>query len=74
MIIIISHYVPMYLSSSVLCRCNLAGVILQLLALGVPDVLNFDFMSKPSPGKGHLDSRELLAPFMKLNSEIGCYF
>ncbi|XP_060768805.1 ATP-dependent RNA helicase DHX33 isoform X2 [Neoarius graeffei] len=30
-------------------RCNLAGVILHLLALGVPDVLNFDFMSKPSP-------------------------
>ncbi|KAI5089266.1 putative ATP-dependent RNA helicase DHX33, partial [Silurus meridionalis] len=30
-------------------RCNLAGVILQLLALGVSDVLNFDFMSKPSP-------------------------
>lgn len=30
-------------------RCNLASVILQLLALGVPDVLNFDFMSKPSP-------------------------
>uniref|UniRef100_A0A3B1JPM1 RNA helicase n=1 Tax=Astyanax mexicanus TaxID=7994 RepID=A0A3B1JPM1_ASTMX len=30
-------------------RCNLAGVVLQLLALGVPDVLNFDFMSKPSP-------------------------
>ncbi|XP_051750569.1 ATP-dependent RNA helicase DHX33-like [Ctenopharyngodon idella] len=29
-------------------RCNLASVILQLLALGVPDVLNFDFMSKPS--------------------------
>ncbi|GAA6067307.1 ATP-dependent RNA helicase DHX33 isoform X1, partial [Tachysurus ichikawai] len=30
-------------------RCNLAGVILQLLALGIPDVLKFDFMSKPSP-------------------------
>ncbi|XP_026866064.2 ATP-dependent RNA helicase DHX33 [Electrophorus electricus] len=30
-------------------RCNLAGVLLQLLALGVPDVLNFDFMSRPSP-------------------------
>ncbi|RXN28687.1 ATP-dependent RNA helicase DHX33 [Labeo rohita] len=30
-------------------ECNLASVILQLLALGVPDVLNFDFMSKPSP-------------------------
>ncbi|KAI7813069.1 ATP-dependent RNA helicase DHX33 [Triplophysa rosa] len=30
-------------------RCNLASVVLQLLALGVSDVLNFDFMSKPSP-------------------------
>ncbi|XP_056313199.1 ATP-dependent RNA helicase DHX33 [Danio aesculapii] len=30
-------------------RCNLASVVLQLLALGVPDVLNFDFVSKPSP-------------------------
>ena len=32
------------------CRCNLAGVMLQLMALGIPDVMNFDFMSKPSPG------------------------
>ncbi|CDQ77982.1 unnamed protein product [Oncorhynchus mykiss] len=31
--------------------CNLASVMLQLLALGIPDVMNFDFMSKPSPGK-----------------------
>ncbi|KAM4620774.1 ATP-dependent RNA helicase DHX33 [Polymixia lowei] len=30
-------------------RCNLASVMLQLLALGIPDVVNFDFMSKPSP-------------------------
>uniref|UniRef100_H0V1F8 ATP-dependent RNA helicase DHX33 n=1 Tax=Cavia porcellus TaxID=10141 RepID=H0V1F8_CAVPO len=30
-------------------RCNLAGVMLQLLAMKVPDVLTFDFMSKPSP-------------------------
>lgn len=30
-------------------RCNLAGVMLQLMALGIPDVMNFDFMSKPSP-------------------------
>ncbi|XP_036845498.1 ATP-dependent RNA helicase DHX33 [Oncorhynchus mykiss] len=30
-------------------RCNLASVMLQLLALGIPDVMNFDFMSKPSP-------------------------
>lgn len=34
-----------------LWRCNLASVMLQLLALGIPDVLNFDFMSKPSPGE-----------------------
>lgn len=52
-----------------LYRCNLAGVILQLLALGVPDVLNFDFMSKPSPGKRHtvFVYAELLAPFMALS-------
>uniref|UniRef100_A0A8C2QNJ7 RNA helicase n=1 Tax=Cricetulus griseus TaxID=10029 RepID=A0A8C2QNJ7_CRIGR len=30
-------------------RCNLASVILQLLAMKVPNVLTFDFMSKPSP-------------------------
>lgn len=30
-------------------RCNLASVMLQLMALGIPDVMNFDFMSKPSP-------------------------
>lgn len=38
------------------CRCNLAGVMLQLMALGIPDVMNFDFMSKPSPGKMLLNS------------------
>ncbi|XP_055260248.1 ATP-dependent RNA helicase DHX33 isoform X2 [Moschus berezovskii] len=30
-------------------RCNLASVMLQLLAMKVPNVLSFDFMSKPSP-------------------------
>ncbi|XP_068585604.1 ATP-dependent RNA helicase DHX33 isoform X2 [Cebidichthys violaceus] len=30
-------------------RCNLSGIMLQLMALGIPDVMNFDFMSKPSP-------------------------
>ncbi|XP_061754250.1 ATP-dependent RNA helicase DHX33 isoform X1 [Nerophis ophidion] len=29
-------------------RCNLASVMLQLMALGIQDVMNFDFMSKPS--------------------------
>lgn len=32
-------------------RCNLASVMLQLLAMKVPNVLTFDFMSKPSPGE-----------------------
>ena len=35
-------------------RCNLASVLLQLLAMRVPDVLTFDFMSKPSPGRQSL--------------------
>ncbi|KFO22937.1 ATP-dependent RNA helicase DHX33 isoform X1 [Fukomys damarensis] len=30
-------------------RCNLSNVMLQLLAMKVPNVLTFDFMSKPSP-------------------------
>ncbi|TNM84696.1 hypothetical protein fugu_008874 [Takifugu bimaculatus] len=34
-------------------RCNLAGVMLQLTALGIPDVMNFDFMSKPPPEAVH---------------------
>ncbi|XP_062261478.1 ATP-dependent RNA helicase DHX33 [Platichthys flesus] len=34
-------------------RCNLASVMLQLMALGIPDVMNFDFMSKPSPEAVH---------------------
>ncbi|XP_064595084.1 ATP-dependent RNA helicase DHX33-like [Liolophura sinensis] len=29
-------------------RCNLAGVVLQMLALGIQDIPNFDFMDKPS--------------------------
>lgn len=33
--------------------------MLQLLALGIPDVLNFDFMSKPSPGESKYISLRL---------------
>jgi len=32
-----------------LCRCNLASVVLQLLAIGITNVVDFDFMDKPSP-------------------------
>ncbi|XP_044140723.1 ATP-dependent RNA helicase DHX33 [Bufo gargarizans] len=30
-------------------RCNLTSVVLQLLVLRVPNILTFDFVSKPSP-------------------------
>ncbi|XP_013403823.1 putative ATP-dependent RNA helicase DHX33 [Lingula anatina] len=30
-------------------RCNLSSVILQLLALGISDIVHFDFMDKPRP-------------------------
>ncbi|KAJ8315572.1 LOW QUALITY PROTEIN: hypothetical protein KUTeg_007722 [Tegillarca granosa] len=29
-------------------RCNLSNVVLQLLAMGITDVIHFDFMDKPS--------------------------
>ncbi|XP_077987856.1 ATP-dependent RNA helicase DHX33-like [Glandiceps talaboti] len=29
-------------------RCNLSSVVLQLLALGIPNIVHFDFMDKPS--------------------------
>lgn len=42
--------------------------MLQLLALGIPDVMNFDFMSKPSPGRVASRLSEPLAasPFQPL--------
>ena len=30
-------------------RCNLSSVVLQMLAMGIKDVVNFDFMDQPSP-------------------------
>ncbi|XP_061608119.1 ATP-dependent RNA helicase DHX33 isoform X3 [Phyllopteryx taeniolatus] len=41
------HLIPMTVPE--IQRCNLASVMLQLMALGIQDVMNFDFMSKPSP-------------------------
>jgi hypothetical protein len=29
-------------------RCNLTSVLLQLLAMGIHDLVNFDFMDRPS--------------------------
>ena len=40
-------------------RCNIASVVLQLKALGVDDVLHFDFMDPP-PREAVVRSLELL--------------
>ena len=43
----IQRYLYTTLSFRNTCRCNVAGAILQLKALGVEDVVKFDFMAKP---------------------------
>lgn len=53
-------------------RCNLAGVMLQLMALGIPDVMNFDFMSKPSPEavRSAMEHLELLGAVEKKDGVV----
>ncbi|XP_024121446.1 ATP-dependent RNA helicase DHX33 [Oryzias melastigma] len=53
-------------------RCNLAGVMLQLMALGIPDVMNFDFMSKPSPEavRSAVDHLELLGAVERREGQV----
>uniref|UniRef100_UPI0037E8C29E ATP-dependent RNA helicase DHX33 n=1 Tax=Semicossyphus pulcher TaxID=241346 RepID=UPI0037E8C29E len=53
-------------------RCNLAGVMLQLMALGIPDVMNFDFMSKPSPEavRSAVEHLELLGAVERKDSQV----
>ncbi|KAM9333838.1 ATP-dependent RNA helicase DHX33 isoform 2-T2 [Pholidichthys leucotaenia] len=53
-------------------RCNLAGVMLQLMALGIPDVTNFDFMSKPSPEaiRAAVEHLELLGAVEKKDGQV----
>ncbi|ELT92273.1 hypothetical protein CAPTEDRAFT_197070 [Capitella teleta] len=48
-------------------RCNLASVMLQLMALGVRDVVKFDFMDKPSESclKDAKDCLQLLGALTK---------
>ncbi|XP_070532623.1 ATP-dependent RNA helicase DHX33-like [Ptychodera flava] len=48
-------------------RCNLASVVLQLLALGIPNILEFDFIDKPSSEAiiGALDQLHLLSAVEK---------
>ncbi|XP_014880106.1 ATP-dependent RNA helicase DHX33 [Poecilia latipinna] len=53
-------------------RCNLAGVMLQLMALGIPDVMNFDFMSKPSPEavRSAVEHLELLGAVERKDGQV----
>ncbi|XP_060942503.1 ATP-dependent RNA helicase DHX33 [Limanda limanda] len=53
-------------------RCNLASVMLQLMALGIPDVMNFDFMSKPSPEAVHsaVEHLELLGAVERKEGQV----
>jgi HrpA-like RNA helicase len=51
-------------------RSNLLSVALQLIALGIDDLANFDFISKPSPEAlcAALDELELLGAIRKIKS------
>ncbi|NXS95593.1 DHX33 helicase, partial [Jacana jacana] len=53
-------------------RCNLASVMLQLLALRVPNVLTFDFMSKPSPDaiQAAIEQLELLGAVERKEDQL----
>ncbi|XP_038640239.1 ATP-dependent RNA helicase DHX33 isoform X1 [Scyliorhinus canicula] len=53
-------------------RCNLASVMLHLLALRIPDILNFDFISKPSPDavRAAIQQLELLGAVEHKESQI----
>ncbi|XP_037125710.1 ATP-dependent RNA helicase DHX33 [Syngnathus acus] len=64
------HLIPMTVPE--IQRCNLASVMLQLMALGIPDVMNFDFMSKPSPDaiRSAVEHLELLGALERNNGKV----
>ncbi len=67
-----SEYESMPLSTiPEILRSNLSSVLLQLIALGIDDVLNFDFMSKPSIESMSASLRELemLQAIRKINEQ-----
>ncbi|XP_075708976.1 ATP-dependent RNA helicase DHX33 [Rhinoderma darwinii] len=53
-------------------RCNLASVVLQLLVLRVPNILTFDFVSKPSPEsiRSAIDQLHLLGAVERKEDQI----
>ncbi|KAG8587357.1 hypothetical protein GDO81_005643 [Engystomops pustulosus] len=53
-------------------RCNLASVVLQLLVLRVPNILTFDFVSKPSPDslQSAIEQLDLLGAVEKKEDQL----
>ncbi|XP_067833609.1 ATP-dependent RNA helicase DHX33-like, partial [Heptranchias perlo] len=53
-------------------RCNLASVMLQLLALRIPNILTFDFISKPSPDavRAAIEQLDLLGAVERKDNHI----
>ncbi|CAJ0930755.1 unnamed protein product [Ranitomeya imitator] len=53
-------------------RCNLASVVLQLLVLRVPNILTFDFVSKPSPDsiRSAIEQLDLLGAVERKEDQI----
>lgn len=44
----LKHQAEVYCNCFFYFRCNLSSVVLQMLAMGIKDVVNFDFMDKPT--------------------------
>ena len=59
----------MYANFHVFYRCNLSSVILQLLAMGITNVEQFDFMDKPSSEVSEL-SLHTYAQLIKLSLNL----
>ncbi|XP_043909977.1 ATP-dependent RNA helicase DHX33 [Protopterus annectens] len=53
-------------------RCNLAGVMLHLMAMRIPNVMTFDFMSKPSPNaiQAAVDQLDLLGAVDRKDGQL----
>ena len=57
-------------------RCNLSSIVLQLLALGVKDVVHFDFLDAPSPKaiENAWEQLKLLGALDEARNEVTIFF
>ena len=63
--------VALNLVNSLYSRCNLASVVLQLLAMGISDIVDFDFMDKPSTEVKMLNT-SIIEKVTSLDMTKGC--